>query len=95
MTASEIAEVLTLPLSTVSLWLKRIGLGSAHVSTARAAQPLRAAAPGDFLHVDIKQLGRISVLGAGHRVWAPCQPVPAPRQQGRLDRVMTGWSTCT
>jgi DNA-directed RNA polymerase specialized sigma24 family protein len=27
MTASEIAEVLGLPLSTVSLWLKRIGLG--------------------------------------------------------------------
>jgi len=27
MTAAEIAEVLDLPLSTVSLWLKRIGLG--------------------------------------------------------------------
>jgi len=27
MTASEIAEVLDLPLSTVCLWLKRIGLG--------------------------------------------------------------------
>jgi len=27
MTAAEIAEVLELPLSTVSLWLKRIGLG--------------------------------------------------------------------
>ena len=27
MTAAEIAEVLQLPLSTVSLWLKRIGLG--------------------------------------------------------------------
>ena len=31
MTASEIAEVLSLALSTVSLWLKRIGLGSAPV----------------------------------------------------------------
>jgi DNA-binding transcriptional ArsR family regulator len=27
MTASEITEVLGIPLSTVSLWLKRIGLG--------------------------------------------------------------------
>jgi transposase len=27
MTAAEIAEILALPLSTVSLWLKRIGLG--------------------------------------------------------------------
>jgi transposase InsO family protein len=30
MTAGEIAEVLGLPLSTVSLWLKRIGLGNAY-----------------------------------------------------------------
>ena len=27
MTAAEIAEILSVPLSTVSLWLKRIGLG--------------------------------------------------------------------
>jgi hypothetical protein len=36
MTASEIAELLALPLSTVSLWLKRIGLGK------RSRYPLRA-----------------------------------------------------
>ena len=47
MTAAEIAEVLELPLSTVSLWLKRIGLGQALAAgAARAAEPLRAPPPG-------------------------------------------------
>ena len=34
MTAAEIGEVLELPLSTVSLWLKRIGLGKHLVDLA-------------------------------------------------------------
>jgi transposase len=41
MTAGEIAEILALPLSTVSLWLKRIGLGKrSRLEAARATQPL-------------------------------------------------------
>ncbi len=41
MTAAEIAEVLSLALSTVSLWLKRIGLGKrSRLAATRAAQPL-------------------------------------------------------
>ena len=45
MTAAEIAEVLAMALSTVSRWLKRIGLGKRAPAAARAAQPLRAKAP--------------------------------------------------
>ena len=66
MTAAEIAEVLELPLSTVSLWLKRIGLGK----RSRLEPPNRYERrhPGELVHVDIKKLARISVRGAGHRV---------------------------
>jgi transposase len=45
MTAAEIAEVLRIPLSTVLLWLKRIGLGRRH---GRAGAP---ASPIDFARV--------------------------------------------
>jgi transposase InsO family protein len=69
MTAAEIAEVLSLALSTVSLWLKRIGLGKR--SRLEAPEPpnrYERRHAGELVHVDIKQLGRISVRGAGHRM---------------------------
>ncbi len=69
MTAVEIAEVLSLALSTVSLWLKRIGLGKR--SRLEAPEPpnrYERRHAGELVHVDIKQLGRISVRGAGHRM---------------------------
>lgn len=69
MTAAEIAEILHLPLSTVSLWLKRIGLGKR--SRLRPPEPpnrYERRHPGELMHVDIKKLARISVRGAGHRM---------------------------
>ena len=69
MTAAEIAEILHLPLSTVSLWLKRVGLGKR--SRLRPPEPpnrYERRHPGELVHVDIKRLGRISVRGAGHRM---------------------------
>ena len=69
MTAAEIAEVLDLPLSTVSLWLKRIGLGKrSRLDRLEPPNRYERRHPGELVHVDIKKLGRISVLGAGHRV---------------------------
>jgi transposase InsO family protein len=69
MTASEIAEVLDLPISTVSLWLKRIGLGRrSRLEPLEPANRYERRHPGELVHVDIKQLARISVRGAGHRV---------------------------
>jgi transposase InsO family protein len=69
MTASEIAEVLGLPLSTVSLWLKRIGLGKrSRLEPLEPPNRYERRHPGELVHVDIKKLARISARGAGHRV---------------------------
>jgi transposase InsO family protein len=69
MTAVEIAEVLGLALSTVSLWLKRIGLGKrSRLQPPEPPNRYERRHPGELAHVDIKQLGRISERGAGHRM---------------------------
>lgn len=69
MTASEISEILSLALSTVSLWLKRIGLGKrSRLEPPEPPNRYERAHPGELVHVDIKQLGRISARGAGHRM---------------------------
>jgi transposase InsO family protein len=69
MTAAEIAEILGLALSTVSLWLKRIGLGRrSRLEPLEPPNRYERRHPGELVHVDIKQLGRISAHGAGHRV---------------------------
>jgi transposase InsO family protein len=69
MTAVEIAEMLGLALSTVSLWLKRIGLGKrSRLDPPEPPNRYERRHPGELVHIDIKQLGRISIRGAGHRV---------------------------
>jgi transposase InsO family protein len=69
MTAAQIAEVLGLALSTVSLWLKRIGLGKrSRLEPPEPPNRYERRRPGELVHVDIKTLGRISPKGAGHRV---------------------------
>ena len=69
MTAAEIADVLGLALSTVSGWLRRVGLGKrSRLEPPEPANRYERARPGELVHVDIKQLGRISARGAGHRV---------------------------
>ena len=69
LTAAEIAEVLELPVSTVSLWLKRIGLGKrSRLDPLEPPNRYERRHPGELVHVDIKRLSRISIRGAGHRV---------------------------
>jgi transposase InsO family protein len=69
MTAGQIAEILSLALSTVSLWLKRIGLGKrSRLEPPEPPNRYERDHPGELVHVDIKQLGRISERGAGHRI---------------------------
>jgi transposase InsO family protein len=69
MTAAQIAEILGLALSTVSAWLKRIGLGKrSRLEPPEPPNRYERRHPGELVHVDIKQLGRISERGAGHRV---------------------------
>jgi transposase InsO family protein len=69
MTAVQIAEVLRIPLSTVSLWLKRLGLGKrSRLAPPEPPNRYERRQPGELVHVDIRTLGRISVRGAGHRI---------------------------
>jgi transposase InsO family protein len=67
MTGAEIAETLGLALSTVSLWLRRIGLGKrSRLEPTEPPNRYERRHPGELVHVDIKKLGRI--IAAGHRV---------------------------
>jgi transposase InsO family protein len=67
MTAAEIAELLTMPLSTVSAVLSRSGMG--RLGRIGLEQPRRyeRSRPGELVHIDVKKLGRIQG-GAGKRV---------------------------
>ena len=66
-TGLRIAEELKLAVSTVSLWLRRLGL-----SRLRCLDPkpmvvrYEKKRPGELLHLDTKKLGRIQ--GIGHRI---------------------------
>src|SRR5215210_7989406 len=67
MTGAQIAELLSMPLSTVSVILTRIGLGK--LSRLEPPEPpnrYERRHPGELIHVDVKKLGRIRG-GAGHR----------------------------
>jgi transposase len=91
MTAAEIAEVLELPLSTVSLWLKRIGLGKrSRLDPLEPPNRYERRHPGELVHVDIKRLARISLLGAGHRVIGSRKSQHSRRIDGRITR-LTGF----
>jgi transposase InsO family protein len=69
MTAAEIAECLSMALSTVSRWLRRIGLGKlSRLAPPEPANRYERKRPGELVHLDVKKLGRISERGAGHRV---------------------------
>ena len=67
MTSAEIGETLSMPLSTVSTVLNRIGLG--RLSRLEPPEPpnrYERRRAGELLHVDVKKLGRIG--RPGHRV---------------------------
>jgi transposase InsO family protein len=90
MTAAEIAEALSMALSTVSAWLKRIGLGKrSRLEPPEPPNRYERRHPGELVHVDIKKLGRI--LWPGHRVTGsrrgrPTQTTPTGRGRG-----IAGW----
>ena len=91
MTAAEIAEVLGMALSTVSRWLRRIGLGR-RSALAPPEPPNRyeRKRPGELIHVDVKKLGRIGRRGAGHRALGPGRRQSQEKVgPGRLGA--TGW----
>ena len=64
MTAAEIAEVLGLALSTVSLWCKRVGLGKrSRLQPPEPPNRYERSCPGELIHIDVKKLGRFGVAG--------------------------------
>ena len=75
-TAPEIAEVLRMPLSTVSGILTRIGMGRLGRLGLEPAERYERASPGELVHIDVKKLGRIVV--PGHRVTGNRRQRPAP-----------------
>jgi hypothetical protein len=67
MTAAEIADRLRLACTTVARWLKAMGIG--RLSVLEPKPPIiryQRERPGEFLHLDIKSLGRFNK--PGHRV---------------------------
>jgi transposase InsO family protein len=67
-TAPELAELLDMPLSTVSGILTRIGMGKLGRLGLEPAQRYERARPGELIHIDVKKLGRIQG-GAGKRIF--------------------------
>jgi len=61
-----IGRALGLPRSTVSAWLRRLGLNRPAAAPPVPVQRYEWPRPGDLLHLDIKPLGRIG--GIGHRI---------------------------
>jgi transposase len=66
-TAPELADLLEMPVSTISGILKRIGLGKLGRLGLEPAERYERAQPGELIHIDVKKLGRIRG-GAGKRV---------------------------
>jgi transposase InsO family protein len=61
-----IGHALRLPRSTVSVWLRRLGLNRRPSPPPVPVKRYEWPVPGDLLHVDIKPLGRIGQVG--HRI---------------------------
>ena len=61
-----IGRAIRVPRSTVSAWLRRLGLARLAGHSAVSGAAVRMAAPGDLLHLDIKPLGRFHRVG--HRI---------------------------
>jgi transposase InsO family protein len=91
MTAAEIAECLGMALSTVSRWLKRIGLG--RLSRLEPPEPpnrYERSRAGELVHLDVKKLGRI--LRPGHRVSGTKRGRRQARRNAAGERVgVAGW----
>jgi len=66
-TSLRIAEELRLAVSTVGLWLRRLGLGRLrNIEPKPVVVRYEKQRPGELLHLDTKKLGRIQ--GVGHRI---------------------------
>ncbi len=92
MSAAEIAETLAMALSTVSGILTRLGLGRLGRLGLEPPHRYERTRPGELVHVDVKQLGRIEG-GAGKRVTGGIKRNPDRRRLDAVgrERKTIGW----
>jgi transposase InsO family protein len=91
MTAAEIAEILGMALSTVSRWLKRIGLGKrSRLEPPEPPNRYERKRPGELIHVDVKKLGRI-LGGSGKRFTGRRHYTPTRIDREGRERKAVGW----
>ncbi|HEY8554271.1 MAG TPA: IS481 family transposase [Burkholderiales bacterium] len=86
----EIAEVLAMPVSTVSGILTRIGMGRLGRLGLEPAERYERARPGELIHIDVKKLGKIE-RGAGHRVTGRRRGNPTKTDGSGIRRRQVGW----
>lgn len=90
-TAPELAELLGLPISTISGILKRIGMGRLGRLGLEPAKRYERERPGELIHIDVKKLGRITG-GAGHRITGITRnPRPRSQDAAGVRRLQAGW----
>ena len=91
-TGSEIAEVLGMPLSTVSGILTRIGMGKLGRLGLEPAQRYEHQRPGELIHIDVKKLGKIKG-GAGKRATSGIRRNKRIRRRDSdgVSRNLIGW----
>ncbi len=91
MTAAEIAETLSMPLSTVSAVLKRNGVGRLGRIGLEPAVRYERSRPGELVHIDVKKLGRFQAAGKRVGLRQAGQGRPRRRDADGHDRGTTGW----
>jgi transposase InsO family protein len=89
-TGPEIAELLSMALSTVSGILTRLGMGRLGRLGLEPARRYERARPGELIHVDVKKLGRIE-QGAGKRFFGRSHHTPRRTDAAGVRRYTSGW----
>jgi transposase InsO family protein len=88
-TGPEIAELLSMALSTVSGILTRIGLGRLGRLGLEPARRYERERPGELVHIDVKKLGRFDA--AGHRVTGSKRGRKTQTTAAGRGRGVVGW----
>jgi transposase InsO family protein len=88
-TAPEIAELLSMALSTVSGILTRIGMGRLGRLGLEPARRYERERPGELVHIDVKKLGRFDA--AGHRVTGSRRGRRTQTTSAGRGRGVVGW----
>jgi transposase InsO family protein len=89
-TAPELADLLDMPVSTISAVLKRIGMGKLGRLGLEPAVRYERERPGELIHIDVKKLGRIQ-RGAGKRIFGGHSRALRRQDAAGVARGLSGW----